>query len=176
MKYKFFQKSCIFLALLFCLSGCELGWERYDNEDKKFSILLPSSWEKEENALNTAVIALAPLKGKSASAYIRANINVIVVELSEAPDLATIFDLNRVELASKLATMDEASEGEIYAGTLRGKWLSFEGILHELKVKITSAIWVKGKYTYTVTCTSSTGESPKYDPIFKKIMHSLRVK
>ncbi|MFA5157464.1 MAG: hypothetical protein WC532_08820 [Candidatus Omnitrophota bacterium] len=178
MRYKlFFQKSYSLLVLLLCLAGCTSEWTRYVNKEHKLSILLPASWEKEEGAFKTVIIALAPLDTtKPKLSRVRTNINVIASELPTPVDVSTLFELNKTELGTKLARMDEFLEGDIYAGTLRGKWLSFEGLLREARVKIISGIWVKDRRVYSVTCTARTDEFAKYDPLFQKVLRSLRVK
>lgn len=174
MGHKVFQRSGILLALLLCLTGCKPEWERYTNQEHKFSILLPASWEKQEGAFKTAVVALAPLKEKPPA--FRANVNVIVNELPQKVDLDAIFELNKNELSGKLATMDDLTEGDIYSGMMRGKWMSFVGLLRDFRVKITSAIWIKDKRTYTVTCACRAEDARTYDPMFQKIIRSLRAK
>lgn len=174
MKHGINPKTAVFLFLLLLIAGCDLDWQRYSNKDYKFSILLPGSWKIEEGVFNTVVMAMPP--GKKEVVAFRENINVIVTELSEELKLSTFFELNKDQLQSKLAVNNEVSEGDIYAGWLAGKWLSFEQILQDIRLKTISAVWMKGRRIYTVTCTSQLKDFPKYKPIFDKVLRSLRVK
>lgn len=124
--------------------------------------------------LDTVVMALAPLRGKQPR--FQANTNVVVTELAQELDLSTFFELNKDALVSKLATIENLTEGDIYAGMLAGKWLSFEGMARQVRVKIISAVWIKGKRVYTVTCTSEAKDFPRYESAFNRILRSLRVR
>jgi hypothetical protein len=160
------------LALL-CLTGCGWQWQRYNNQEYKFSILFPRFWEIEEGNLNTVVMAMAPLRNKKAQ--FRENINVVVTELPQEMPLSTFFELNKDMLTSKVAALDDLLEGDIYAGFLPGKWLSFEGRMHDLKLKITSAVWIKGKRVYAVSCASEAKDAAKNEQLFNTVLRSLRV-
>ena len=161
------------LLILFC--GCASEWQKYNNREYGFSLLLPSSWEKKEGAMKSVLMVLAPVQKKSAAKG-RPNINIFVTELPEEVKLDVIFELNKEELTKSGIMMDKFTEGEIYAGTLAGKWLSFEGLMQDYRLKIMSAIWVKGRKVYTITCSSMSEEFNEYSPVFNKIMRSLRVK
>jgi hypothetical protein len=170
------KKAGILLCLFLCLagSGCSWQWRRYNNKEYKFSILFPRSWEIEEGALGTVVMVMAPLKNKQAQ--FRDNINVVVTELPKEMELGTFFELNKDMLTSKVAAIDNLLEGDIYAGFLPGKWLSFEGKMREVKLKITSAVWIKGKRIYTVTCAGEAKDFSKNEQTFNTVLRSLRVK
>ncbi|MFA5157465.1 MAG: hypothetical protein WC532_08825 [Candidatus Omnitrophota bacterium] len=176
MKPRFFPKLCVLLLLVPFLCSCEFGWKQYINEDNDFSILLPASWEKQEDVFDAALIVLAPVKGKNKNPPVRANMNIIVADLPARADLDIVFDFNRTELSSKLARIDDIIAGDIYAGPLLGRQVSFAGLLSGFQVKIISANWVKGRRVYTVTCTSALNEFPKYEKTFKKMFRTLRIK
>jgi hypothetical protein len=175
MRFDFKSKAGILLIPLLLLCGCEMGWEKYNNQDYGFSILLPSSWEKQEGALKSVIMVMAPVKNKRAH-KVPANMNVFVTELPENLELGVVFELNKEELIKSKTMMNNLTEGEIYAGGLPGKWLSFEGQMRDAQLKITSAIWMKDRRVYTITCSSLLEEFPHYEPIFKKVLRSLRVK
>lgn len=166
------QKAGILLFLFLFLSGCGWGWQRYNNRECKFSILLPSSWQKQEGVYNTIVIAKAPLI--SNTDRFQENITITVTELPKKIDLFTYFEFNKDALMQH-TSMADISEGDIFAGFLAGKWLSFEGKMHDLSLKIISAVWIKDNRVYGVTCSSQVKDFAKYAPIFNKIMRSLRV-
>jgi hypothetical protein len=118
---------------------------------------------------------MAPAKNKRIR-KVPANMNVFVSELSEEVKLEVIFELNKEELAKSGTVMNNPAEGEIYAGLLPGKWLSFEGQMRNSQLKIISAVWVKNKRVYTITCSSPLEDFAQYEPIFNKSLRSLRVK
>jgi len=169
-------KTGILLLLLILLCGCDMQWQRYNNREYGFSILLPSSWDKQEGALKAVIVAIAPLQNKRIPNKMHANMNVFVTELPEDIKLGIIFELNKEELSKFAAAMNDLTEGEIYAGSLPGKWLSFDGIIRDSRLKMISAVWVKNKRIYTITCSALLDEFALYKPIFSKIMRSLRVK
>ena len=169
------SKTNILLLLFILLCGCGSQWQRYNNKEYNFSILLPRSWEKEEGALKSVVMSVEPEQGKR-QPKARANMNVFVTELPGEIGLDIIFELNKEELSKSGVSNYNFTEGEIYAGSLAGKWLSFEGQMRDSRLKILSAIWVKGRRIYTVTCSSPADEFPRYASIFNKSMRSLRVK
>ena len=175
MRYALKFKSGILIILLMLLCGCDTQWQRYDNKEYGFSILLPSSWEREEGVLKTVVMVMAPAKDKRIH-KVRPNMNVFVTELPEDVKLEVIFELNKDELAKSGTVMNNPAEGEIYAGLLAGKWLSFEGQMRNSQLKMISAIWIKDRRVYTITCTSLLEEFQQYEPIFNKALRSLRVK
>ncbi len=170
---KFFFFAICALSL-FYLIGCGWQWQRYNNQEYKFSILFPRFWEIEEGTLNTVVMARAPLKNKQAQ--FRDNINVVVTEPPQEIKLSTFFELNKDMLTSKVAALDNLLDGDIYAGFLPGKWLSFEGRMGDLKLKIISAVWIKGKRIYTVTCASEAKDFSKNEQLFNTVLRSLRVR
>lgn len=185
MKNKTKQKLAIFgLLSLFAISlcGCDtfdfIFWQRYQNKDYKFSMLLPRSWEKEIPGpeYNVLMIAKKPLKDMD---KYQENITVNVTEFpkeAKSLSLGTIFEMNKDEIKAALADMYDLKEGDIYAGFLPGRWLSFEGKAMGIDVKIISAIWLKNNRTYVVTCSAETKEYPRFEPIFLKALHSVRIK
>jgi hypothetical protein len=156
------------------LSGCEWGWQRYASQKYGFSLLLPADWQKREAFMDTAVIA-RKTQGRDLSRF-QPSINVVVSELPRNTELSLYFDLNRQELLSRLSAVEETYEGDIFAGWLAGKWFSFQSKIDNLPVKITVGMWIKEKRTYTITCMSLLEEAQEYDPLFKKVLQSLRVK
>ena len=102
--------------------------------------------------------------------------NVFVTELPEDVDLGVIFELNKDELSKSGIVMNNPMEGEIYAGPLAGKWLSFEGQMRNFSLKMISAVWIKDRRVYTITCSSLLEEYAQYEPVFSKVLRSLRVR
>ncbi len=164
------------LILLICLSlaGCNPFWRKYNNKEYKFTLLIPSSWEEEEGVDKTAVIAMSPLRGK-ADRY-RENVTVVVNELPEEVPLVNLFEMNKDEFQKSLAGIYDTDEGDVFAGMIPGRWYSFNSKVREINLKVISAIWVKGKKVYVVTCIGQLEEYPRYQRAFDKALHSLRIR
>jgi hypothetical protein len=174
MQLSILRKISIFLFFILFFSGCTPEWRRYDNKEFKFSILLPGSWKIEQGAFNTIVMAL-PV-GQKNNLVSNRSINVIVTELSEDFSLNTFFELNKEELQRTLVVDNQIYDGEIYAGPLLGKWVIFEHLLEKVRLKTISAVWMKGRRIYTVTCSCQLEDFAKYKPVFDKVLRSLRIK
>jgi hypothetical protein len=174
MRYPIFKKPAILLLLILLFSGCTPEWQRYQNKEYNFSMLLPGSWEVAEGSFNTVVMAMPVEKKNQPVSY--QSINVIVTELSEDISLGAFFELNKEELQRALVSDHKISDGQIYAGALLGKWLTFEHLLENTKLKTISALWLKGRKIYTVTCSCQLKDFPEYKPVFDKVLRSLRIK
>jgi len=163
----------LIILLVFNLPACDFSWQRYYNKEHRFSILLPRFWQKEQGAYDTVILAKESPRGRDDK--FSENINVVITEFAEPISLATCYELNKEELFKSLVLIDLA-EGDIFAGMLPGSWLSFKSRIKEIKVKVLSAIFVKGKHGYTITCISEEEKYPKYEPVFFTIIRSLRPK
>jgi hypothetical protein len=167
------RKICIISLILFLLAGCNLFWQKYTNQKYNFSLLLPSSWSKEELS-NVALIAKSPLENKG-DRYPE-NINVVVTELPEQVSLGTFYELNREELLRNLPGAYELQEGSAFAGLLPGKKFSFVTKIKEFTLRMTSVVFRKGKHFYVLTYAYEVGKDTKFEPIFGKIVSSFRAK
>lgn len=167
-------KKILIILICFSLAGCNPFWRKYENKEYKFSLIVPSSWEDEEGIDKTAVIIKSPLRG-NADRYSE-NVTVVVNELPAEIPLLTIFEMNKEEFQKSLAGIYDIDEGDIFAGFVPGKWLSFNSKIKEINLKIISAVWVKGKKVYSVTCVGQLEEYPRYQRAFDKILHSLRIR
>ncbi len=171
------QTFKIFLtALLVVVScGCELVWERYQNREYGFSLLLPRPWNKEEGFQGiVAIIAYAPVKS---NAKFRANINVVARELPEETPLDILFEMNKQEILQKLPGIKEdVSEGEVFAAKDKGKWLTFTTKVQDLTLKNTVVTWIKNRRAYVLNYIAEKNDFPLYEPFFKKAVQTFRIK
>ncbi|MCP4652946.1 MAG: hypothetical protein GY858_06130 [Candidatus Omnitrophica bacterium] len=174
MRKKIVSISVIIIACV-ALSGCHFLWIKYKNKDKKFSILFSRFWTIEENKGPLDVVCHAPLKGKN-DLY-RENINVIAAELPNQDAVDTFFQMNKdVTMRVLPGLKSNVSEGEIFAGSHRGQYFSFETSMEDHKIKIKSAVFFKGLKAYIVTCSAQTSQYHKYKDVFEKSIKSLRIK
>jgi len=168
-----FWRVILICFVAFALCGCDIMWSRYTDKKKQFSISFPLFWVKQKNKYNAAVIALEPVISKSDT--FSENCNVIVTDLEREVQLGEFYEFTREELTRQLLVYDTL-EGETFAGLMPGRWISFVSKYQGNNLHIISAMFVKGKRAYTVTCTSQQDRYPKYEPLFMKIIRSLRVK
>lgn len=159
---------CLFVC------GCDFTWQQYSHRKLRFSILLPRAWHKIEGTYNTTVIAESPLQGSDD--VFKENINVTVTELPGEISLHTLYEMNKDEIMQRLSLFSDFDEGSMRAGLLAGRWFAFNSKVQNVSVRVISAIWVKDKRVYVVTCIALLKDFPAYEPIFKKAMGSLRIK
>jgi hypothetical protein len=158
-----------------CLFGCDVYWSRYSNKEYGFSILLPRFWQRQEGVQNTVVMSLSPVEGQGDK--FRENINVMSGELGKEAPLDIVFEFNKQQIMQSLPGFKyDVSEGEIFAGREKGKWLMFNNKAEGVTLSIITAVWEKGKRVYVVTGICDTRELSKYDPTFRRALRSLRLK
>jgi hypothetical protein len=174
MHSSIFKKLGIILLFALFFAGCTPEWQRYNNKEYKFSMIFPGEWKIDEGVFNTVVMC-RPVEDQNEPVSYK-SINVIVTELSEDILLSTFFELNKEEIQRTLVVDKKISDGQIYAGDMQGKWLIFEHILENVKLKTISALWMKNKRIYTVTCSCQLKDFPVYKPVFDKVLRSLRIK
>lgn len=172
------KKRLVLFILIFSLTagGCHFFWVKYYNKKYGFSIFLPRFWEREEGYKNTVVIARVPPADKDDK--FRENVNVIAAEFTEDTPVDTFFEINKDTTMKLLPGVKlDFSEGEIFAGRLRGRYFLFTNKANDgLVLKIKSAVWIKNKRAYIVTCIGDFEDYSYYESYFNKIMRSLRIK
>lgn len=173
-------KVVIISVIALSLCGCDLiMWKRYSNPVYGFSISLPRFWQVEKNYQNI-VLLLARAPSESLRDKFQANINITAGDLPEGapkPTLDELFELNKEQLMHTLpGEKSNISEGEIFSGPNRGKWLSFDNQAKGMSLTTIVCVWLKGRRVYAVTCISETQKLPKYEPTFKAALRSLRLK
>ncbi len=160
-------------ALIFVSNGCDFSWRQYYSREYRFLVLLPRGWQEAEDP-KLAILVKAPQEGPDDR--FQENINVIVTELPASVALSTFFELNKDELMRVMPGAHNMIEGEIFAGLVPGKMLSFDNQVEDLTLRTLSATWIKGKRVYVVTCVGQVSDFSKYSPIFKKVLQSMRLK
>jgi hypothetical protein len=156
-------------------SGCDLDptWQRYVDRRAGFSVSIPRFWEKKESA--NGVLLIREKRRDSADKYSE-NITILVNIFEKDVSLSKFVEVNKNELIATLHNFYNLEEGDIDAGFVKGKWLSFDGkMLDNLEVRVLSAVWVKGDMAYVVTSTCDKKDYFRYRPIFRKVMQSFRV-
>lgn len=107
----------------------------------------------------------------------RENITVTVSYLPAGMALGTYFEMSINQVFEAFEGRQFAvKESTISAGGEDGRCVSFSVPAKDIIFKVTSAVWIKNKRAYVVTCISQDSEFDKYEPIFQKAMRSIRFK
>ncbi len=164
--------TLLIMSLFF--SGCDLWWSRYTNQEYGFSIILPRFWKKDEGFKNTIVIARLP---KASKEGVQENITITAGRLPQEAPLDILYEANKEEIMRVLpGVKDNVSEGDLFAGRDQGRWLRFDNKVGNLSLRILTGVWIKKQRVYVITCCSSTQRFSKYEPIFQRVIRSLRIK
>ena len=90
--------------------------------------------------------------------------------------LTTYFDINKEELMNVMPQAKDITEGQQMNGIVRGQWMSFQTqITSQVTMKVITIVWMKDKRAYTLTCVCALSAAKKYEPLFRKIMSSMRM-
>lgn len=164
------------LIMAFTLSGCDnIMWGRYSYPTRGFSVLLPRFWNREIGFQNTALVARSPLSGNEDK--FQENVTIVTGDLPEEVDLDELFEMNKAEILKALpGAKYNVIEQEIFAGRHEGRVLAFDNKVKDYSLRITSAIWVRNKRIYVITCTGELKNLEKYESAFKRVMESIRLK
>ena len=174
------RKSGLAVALLLVLFGCEFWASRYVSQEHKFSILLPSKWEKEEGFAGSVVLA----KAVEEEPQYRTNISVSVGNLEEIQanmrrmiSLEEYFEANKAQLLAVLPGAKlNVQEGEIVTTkNEKGRVLSFDYDAEDVKIRFLVAVWIKNSRAYTISCSSEVDRFSQYVTIFNKVIRSLKI-
>lgn len=172
------RKIGIILALVvFSLNliGCEaLAWRKYNNRGHKFSMLVPKDWDIDED-IKDGVMAVYIPKLHPTDLFM-SNIRVVSDELPAPLDLSTYYDINREELRQLFKRMSEVSEGQGMSGMDRYQWVAFTSPLTDkIFIRVVSAVWMREKRFYILTCVMDLQRSQDIEPMFRKMLVSFRI-
>lgn len=168
----------LFFVLLICsttlvFSGCHLLWKHYHSKNNGFSIALPRWWQADNTRPPAALAIMAPLQGKN-DAY-RENLTVTVADLNNQDEKELFWETNKKIILREIpGYKSNIQEGEIFAGILKGQWLSFEVQDKQIHLRIKTAVWFKGLRVYVLTYSTEAKNWDKYSHTFDKILASFR--
>lgn len=159
----------------FVFSGCGILWQRYNNKELGFSILLPRLWYKEVGSYGTVIMAIS--SPTNPQDKYRENITITAAYVPEDMKKETYVEMS-INQAFEMfnGTQYGVTEGTISAGGEDGKWVSFSVPAKDIILKVISTVWIKNKRAYVVTCSSRDSEYDKYEPVFWKALRSIRFK
>jgi len=165
---------CLIVAICVSSNGCYVFWKRYHSKEHKFSILVPRFWELSKGSKDLALIVRSPRRGPKDD--FQENVNVSTKELPQEVNLEAFFEVNKGQVLLFVpGAKTDISEGDIYAGRVKGKFIAFSSRSPQISIRVFSASWIKGKRVYIATATGTIEGFPRYEAIFKKMMQSMRI-
>jgi hypothetical protein len=172
------KKIFLFLFLVvFSLNlvGCEsFSWRKYKNKEYRFSMLVPKAWDLDED-VQDGVLALYVPEVEVENPFV-SNIRVVVEDLPAPIDLSTYYDINREEFRQVFKRMGDISEGQGMQGINRYQWLAFTSPLTDkVFIRVVSAVWMKGKRVYILTCVMDLRRAAEIEPAFRKMIASFSI-
>lgn len=151
------------------------AWRKYNNREYKFSMLVPKSWEIDEE-VEDGILALYIPKAYPTDLFM-SNVRVYTEDLPAPLDLATYYDVNREEFRRVFKKMADISEGQGMSGLNRYQWIAFTSPLTDkIIIRVISAVWMKGKRVYILTCVMDLKSAQDIEPLFRKMIASFSIK
>jgi hypothetical protein len=171
-----------FLSLLIfflIISGCVSSMLRYKNAKEGFSLLLPKGWEITEGSYNMKVMVRAPEKaGKYRANFLLSisDLKTVEARLGRKLSFPEFYEINKAILLEALPGVKYSiKEDSIFLGLLRGKIISFKIRFEDTSLEYLIGTWVINGRAYTITASAEAEKFKTYQPIFDKVIHSLRV-
>jgi hypothetical protein len=169
--------NIILILVLFSLSlaGCEMfTWRKYSNREYKFSFIAPKNWEIDEDVQDAVLAIFIPKEDPRD--FFTSNIRVVTEDLPSPIDLSTYYDINREEFKQVFKKMGDITEGQGMSGLIRYQWIAFTAPLDDRTlIRAISAIWMKDKRVYVLTCVMDLRRAQQIEPIFRKMLASFRI-
>ncbi len=155
--------------------GCEIfTWKKYYNPEYKVSLLLPRSWEIDEEAKDAALVVYIPQDNPQAR--FKSNMRMVIQDLPGEIPLSSYYDVNREELLSVFPKHRDIAEGQGMSGLVRYQWIAFNAqIDKDVWIRAINSAWIKGKRVYLLTCVIDLSSAAKVEPLFRKIISSFRL-
>ncbi len=144
---------------------------RFKAPAKGFSVVLPETWERQENAHGTVVLALSPQA--DASDTFRENINVVVEDLPGEYSVADYYLANQDQLRKVMTDFVEVQLGETIIQGQSAKRLVFTHRMGQLNLKVLQYYFSKGKRGFVVTCTAAPESYAQFEAEFERSVHSM---
>ncbi|MCX5705599.1 MAG: hypothetical protein NTZ92_06060 [Candidatus Omnitrophica bacterium] len=167
----------ILVLVLFSLSlaGCEMfAWRKYNNREYKFSFIVLKDWDIDEDVRDSVLAINIPKEDPDD--LFTSNIRVMVEDLPAPIDLATYYDINREEFKQIFKKMGDVTEGQGMSGFVRHQWIAFTAPLDDrVLIRAISAVWIKDKRVYVLTCVMDLQRAQQIEPVFRKMLASFRI-
>jgi len=143
----------------------------YTNQEKKFSLRLPRDWERKENLMGSAVVAIGP-QGKSSEDF-RENINVVVEDLPNAMTSKEYFDVSLKVLKRLFTDFQLEKSGSLKLNQKDAYWVVFTHRMGKVKAKVLQYMLVDGLKAYVITSSSAPQKFSKYQHLFEEVAKSF---
>ncbi len=150
------------------------AWRNYRNSEYKFSLRMPRSWDIDADALNAALVAYLPPSSRDDN--FASNMRVVVDDLPAEVPLGTYYDINRAEFEQVFKRLLDVKEGQGMSGLIRYQWFAFNAQIGEdILIRTISAVWIKGKRVYVLTCVMNLRRAQEIEPVILKIISSFSI-
>ena len=154
--------------------GCNYFYRTYDNPQNHFSINLPRTWAEIPDERAVVLVQEAPKGGDD---RFQENINVMATSMPDEVTMDVFFEFNKDELERVMPNIYDMSESYVMAkNRLKGKMLVFDNKLEGVEIRTLSAVFLKDKRVYIVTCVGEVNKFNDYSHIFLDVIQSLDVK
>ena len=172
------NRSLLVLLFTVLLTGIFIGGcsskesPRYVNKDKKFSMQFPEKWERQEDYLGTAVIALRP--GEGANDKFRENVNVVMETVPANLDVDHYLMISKRNMGKFLTNFQQVDSGQTTIDKHDTKWMVYTHHLGHLDLKVLAYTLLRDDRAYTIRCSSTPEQFTAYRSKFEEIAGTFR--
>ncbi len=181
---KYLTKLCL-PVLLVLFFGCRLiFWTTYHDQDNKFSIQFPRTWQMRRDVEEVTLMLRSPLESKEDP--FRENVTITVAELPEylfqdpafrADPVEIIFEAKAEKLLEIFSAYPPSIERKpVFSGGHRGRSVIFDSTIEGRDFKIFVASWVANQREYTLVFTAELEKYPRYKDVLEDIVDSFTIR
>jgi len=173
------RKALIFIMIgifLSVLPGCEsyFTWRKYADKDKKFSVFIPRSWHIEEAGPEAALSVIIPTVNPAEP--FTSSVRMVVEDLPNEVPLSVYYDINREEFRYVFKKMKDVTEGQGMNRLFRHQWIAFNSQIGDsIIIRAISCVWINKKRVYVLTCVMGLSSANEIEPLFRKMIASVRI-
>ncbi len=158
------------LSLIVLLLPLALAAKNYTNSQHGFRVDFPTSWEVQENAYGTIVMALSPL---TPGDTFRENVNVVSETIPDTYTLDQYFQASISNMSSSLKDFSSAGSGFMKILGQDAKWVIFTHNVGAVQAKAIQYYLLKNGKAFIVTCTATPATFQTFSMDFEKIAQSF---
>jgi len=147
------------------------GTTRYTDQDREFSIALPSDWQFQADYQGTALTAFGPAAAEGES---RPVINVSIEPLEPPLTLDQYAEQSQARLETSIYGLTVDSSGQGSLGGEPARWLVVTYNLDEHDATALLTYAVRGNEAYAVTALAEPGKFAELEPRLKELVGSFR--
>lgn len=177
-KHNIFVGVLVFLLIVgscvgFFVQAQTTSSKRYFDDNKHFSILLPSGWQQKVDYNGAEVVFINPLENSDDK--FRESITVKCRKLSQPMNMDECYEMSVAELSRTLKDFKKDSEDVVSISGEEVKYVIYTYQLDKVGlIKGATGNIVKGEEMFTITCTAQESTFDDYGDIFEKTTQSFR--